>query len=123
MAATLAVTLDKTAGRFEHAQRQRYGKFGTGSKLQLSVANVDQAEGHFVVLNAGTLIGGSNLTATTDLLPFLYKGSLSVTGNQVAVDIARKSPTELGLNRSESAAYRRHLRGSGDRRRDRRHLP
>ena len=101
----LAVTLDKTAGASSMLNVSGTATFGTGSTLKLSVANVDQAEGHFVVLNAGTLVGGSNLTATPDLLPFLYKGSLSVTGNQVAVDIARKSTTELGLNRSESAAF------------------
>ena len=77
----------------------------TGSKLQLNVADVEQAEGHFIVLNAGTLTGGATSRPTTDFLPFLYKGALTVTGNQVAVDISRKSATELGLNRSESAAY------------------
>ncbi len=30
---------------------------------------------------------------------------MSVTGNQVAVNVSRKNATELGLNRSESAAY------------------
>ena len=101
----LAVTLDKTAGASSMLNVSGTATFGTGSTLKLSVANVDQAEGHFVVINAGTLVGGNNLTATADLLPFLYKGSLSVAGNQVAVDIARKSTTELGLNRSESAAF------------------
>ncbi len=102
---TLVVTLDKTPGASSMLNVSGTASFATGSKLQLNVANVDQAEGHFVVINAGTLTGGNNLTTSTDLLPFLYKGSLSVTGNQVAVDISRKSATELGLNRSESAAY------------------
>ena len=101
----LAVTLDKTAGASSMLNVSGTATFGADSKLQLNVANVDQAEGHFVVISAGTLVGGNNLTATTDMLPFLYKGSLSVTGNQVAVDIARKNTTELGLNRSESSAF------------------
>lgn len=101
----LAVTLDKTPGASSLLNVSGTASFAEGSKLQLNVANVDQAEGHFVVINAGTLTGGNNLTTTTDFLPFLYKGSLSVTGNQVAVDITRKNATELGLNRSESAAY------------------
>ena len=101
----LAVTLDKTAGASSMLNVSGTATFGTGSTLQLNVANVDQAEGHFIVVNAGTLVGGNNLTATTDLLPFLYKGSLSVSGNQVAVDVSRKSTTELGLNRSESSAF------------------
>jgi hypothetical protein len=102
---TLAVTLDKTPGASSMLNVSGTASFAEGSKLQLNVASVDQAEGQFVVLNAGTLTGGSNLTATSDLLPFLYKGSLSVTGNQILVDISRKDGSELGLNRSESAAY------------------
>ncbi|HEY0629399.1 MAG TPA: autotransporter domain-containing protein [Sphingomicrobium sp.] len=102
---TLAVTLDKTAGQSSLLNVSGTASFAANSKLQLNVANVAQAEGHFIVINAGTLTGGSNLTTNTDFLPFLYKGSLSVSGNQVAVDITRKSATDLGLNRSESAAY------------------
>ena len=101
----LAVTLDKTAGASSSLNVSGTASFGADSKLQLNVGNVDQAEGHFVVLNAGTLTGANNLTTKTDLLPFLYKGSLSISGNQIAVDISRKSASELGLNRSESAAY------------------
>jgi hypothetical protein len=101
----LAVTLDKTPGASSLLNVSGTASFAAGSKLQLNVANVADAEGHFVVLNAGTLTGGGNLTTSTDFLPFLYKGALSVTGNQVAVDIARKTATELGLNQSESAAY------------------
>ncbi len=102
---TISLVLDKTAGESSVLNVSGTASFAADSKLQLSVANVDQAEGHFVVINAGTLTGGNNLSTSTDLLPFLYKGSLTVTGNQVAVDIARKSAAELGLNRSESAAY------------------
>ena len=101
----LAVTLDKAPGESSQLNVSGTASFAAGSKLQLNVADVADAEGHFVVLNAGTLTGGSNLTTSTDFLPFLYKGSLAVTGNQVAVDIARKTTTELGLNQSESAAY------------------
>jgi hypothetical protein len=101
----LAVTLDKTPGASSVLNVSGTASFGQGSKLQLNVARVDQAEGHFVVIDAGSLTGGNNLAATTDFLPFLYKGSLSLSGNQVAVDISRKSTAELGLNRSESSAF------------------
>ena len=101
----LAVTLDKTPGASSQLIVSGTASFAAGSKLQLNVGNVADAEGHFVVIDAGTLTGGNNLATSTDFLPFLYKGSLSVTTNQVAVDIARKNATELGLNRSESAAY------------------
>ncbi|HEY0715446.1 MAG TPA: autotransporter domain-containing protein, partial [Polyangia bacterium] len=101
----LSVTLDKTAGQSSVLNVTGTASFAANSKLQLKVADVAKAEGQFVVLNAGTLTGGNNLSTNTDFLPFLYKGSLAVTGNQVSVDIKRKTAGELGLNRSESAAY------------------
>lgn len=102
---TLNLLLDKTAGASSSLTVIGAASFDTGSKINLNVANVAEAEGHFVVLTAGTLTGGSNLVATTTLLPFLYNGALSVTGNQVAVNITRKTAAQLGLNKSESAAY------------------
>ena len=101
----LAITLDKTPGASSQLNVSGTASFAAGSRLQLNVANVADAEGHFVVIDAGTLTGAGNLTASTDFLPFLYKGALSITGNQVAVDISRKNATELGLNQSESSAY------------------
>ena len=102
---TLGLVLDQTAGASSSLNVSGTASFAANSKLRLSVADVAEAEGHYVVINAGTLTGGSNLSTQTDLLPFLYKGALTVTGNQVAIDISRKTATELGLNRSESSAY------------------
>ncbi|QDP20090.1 autotransporter outer membrane beta-barrel domain-containing protein [Sphingomonas xanthus] len=102
---TFAVSLSNAAGESSLLNVSGAASFAAGSKLQLNVANVAQAEGNFVVLNAGTLTGASNLAATSEMLPFLYKGTLAVSGNQVSVNISRKSGSELGLNRSERAAY------------------
>jgi hypothetical protein len=101
----LAVTLDTTPGASSQLNVSGTASFAAGSKLQLNVGNVADAEGHFVVINAGTLTGGSNLSTNSEFLPFLYKGAMTVAGNQVAVDISRKTASELGLNQSESAAY------------------
>jgi len=79
--------------------------FGTESKLILKIKNIEGAEGNHVVLTAGSLTGATNLTASSTLLPFLYKGTLTSTGNQLNVNVARKSTTELGLNRSEGGAF------------------
>jgi hypothetical protein len=102
---TIGVMLDKTPGASSSLTVSGTASFDTGSKLQLSVANVAQAEGTFTVISAGSLVGGNNLTSATDLLPFLYKGTIGVSGNQIDVTVARKSASELGLNASESAAY------------------
>jgi hypothetical protein len=102
---TLGVMLDNTPGASSGLTVSGTASFDTGSKLQFSVANIAQAEGTFTVLTAGSLVGGDNLTSATDLLPFLYKGTIGVSGNQIDVTVARKSASELGLNASESAAY------------------
>lgn len=102
---TIGVTLDKTPGNASALTVTGTASFAANSKLQLNVGNIAQAEGTYTVLMAGTLVGASNLTTNTDLLPFLYKGTLGITANQINVTIGRKSATELGLNASESAAY------------------
>lgn len=79
--------------------------FGAESKLALRLTSLDDAEGQHVVLTAGTLTGANNLTTTSTLLPFLYKGTLTSNATQLIVDVSRKSVTELGLNRSEGGAF------------------
>ncbi len=102
----LAVTLDKTGGTGTSIQVAGTAAFDKDAKLALKLTSVVDAEGRYVVLRAGTLTGAATLTATTTALPFLYKGSIAAnTGNDLTVDIARKSATELGLNRSQASAY------------------
>ncbi|MBY4636818.1 autotransporter domain-containing protein [Sphingopyxis sp. XHP0097] len=79
--------------------------FAADSKLILKLSSLAQAEGQHVVLTAGTLTGANNLTASSTLLPFLYKGTLSSNANQLIVNVARKEVSELGLNRSEASAF------------------
>ena len=79
--------------------------FAEGSKLAVRIDSVAQAEGRHVFVQAGSVTGGSNLSLNGSL-PFLYKGAIdSAAAGQVAVDISRKSAGELGLNRSQAAAY------------------
>lgn len=100
----LGVTLDDGATGTA-LQVTGNASFATGSKLALKLSSIENAEGTHVVLQAGTLTGASNLTTSTTLLPFLYKGTLTSTANQLIVNVARKSVTELGLNRSEASAF------------------
>jgi hypothetical protein len=105
-AGVLGVTLDKTAGAATLIQVAGTASFASGSKLALRLATITDAEGRYVVLRAGTLTGAANLTATTTALPFLYKGTIATnTANELAVDIVRKSSSDLGLNRSQASAY------------------
>ncbi len=79
--------------------------FGADSKLALRLTSLDNAEGQHIVLTAGTLTGANNLTTSSTLLPFLYKGTLTSNATQLIVDVSRKNVTELGLNRSEGSAF------------------
>ncbi len=105
-AGVLGVTLDKSGGTGTLIQVAGQASFAEGSKIALKLASITDAEGRYVVLRAGSLSGADTLGTTTTLLPFLYKGALEVIGGtDLAVDIVRKSSTELGLNRSQASAY------------------
>lgn len=104
---TLIATLDKDAGQGTAITVAGTASFASGSSLQLKLADLANAEGRYTIVTAGTLTGASGITTKTDLLPFLYKAALATTApaNQLAVDITRKSATELGLNASQALAY------------------
>ncbi|QJU58555.1 autotransporter domain-containing protein [Sphingomonas sp. AP4-R1] len=109
---TLAVTLDNSSGGpasvilSNIVQVSGDASFAQGSKVSVKLASVANAEGRYTILRAGTLTGASNLTATTALLPYMFKGSLATVGTtDLAVDIVRKSSGELGLNRSQASIY------------------
>ncbi len=79
--------------------------FDEKSKLLLKLSSIDEAEGNHIVLTAGSLTGADNLTTSSALLPFLFKGELTSNATQLIVDVSRKSVGELGLNRSEAGAF------------------
>ncbi len=81
--------------------------FASGSRVAATVNSLADAEGTYVVLTANQITGMPNLSSDQTLLPFLFKGTLSLnqTGNQILLDIDRKTATELGLTRSAASAY------------------
>lgn len=103
----LVATLDKDAGQGTAITVNGTASFASGSVLQLRLADVTNAEGRYVVVNAGTLQGAAGITTRTDLIPFLYKAAMATNApaNQLAVDIIRKTNTELGLNTPQSSAW------------------
>ncbi|HWK36698.1 MAG TPA: autotransporter domain-containing protein [Sphingomonas sp.] len=101
-----AVTLDKTGGTGTLLQVAGNAHFAEGATLVLKLASITDAEGRYVILQAGSLTGTDKLTTNSTLLPYLYKGVVATgTGNDLAVDVTRKTNTELGLNRSEASAF------------------
>ncbi len=103
----LVATLDKTAGEGSLYTVAGTASFADGATLALKLADVQDAEGHYVVLQAGSITGLDDLDTTTEFVPFMFKAELDedAPANTIAVDVAKKTTQELGLNRSESLAY------------------
>lgn len=103
----LVATLDKDAGEGTFLSVAGEASFGSGARLAVRVADLDNAEGTYAILQAGTLTGANNLQITETTLPFLFKATLGVDtlANRLSVTIARRSATELDLNAAQSSAY------------------
>ncbi|GAA0732072.1 autotransporter domain-containing protein [Sphingomonas japonica] len=81
--------------------------FGEGATVRVGVSEIAGSLGDYVIVDAGALTGADNLGSVAETLPYLFKSSLAsdVEAGTVTLSIARKTTTELGLNRSQSAAY------------------
>ena len=103
---TLGITVD-AAGNATHYVIAGAASFDTASKLALHFIDLAHTAGTYTVVTAGSVSGVNNITTTGATLPYLFKSSVatSVGGNGVDVVVARKTATELGLNRSLSSAY------------------
>lgn len=102
----LGIAIDPTTGASTLFQVGGEANFTAGSKVAVSIGSIARSEGRYVILNAGTITGASNLTTANTVLPFLYKSSVVATApTQLAIDITRKTASELGLNRSAASAY------------------
>ncbi|QWC57312.1 autotransporter domain-containing protein [Erythrobacter sp. 3-20A1M] len=79
--------------------------FAQGAKIGIALSELPTLGESYRLISAGTLTGADKLATTDALLPFMFKAALAVSGNTVNVDIDRKNSDELGLNRSEAAAF------------------
>jgi len=96
-AATNAATLYDVAGA---------ASFASGSQVKVNLTQVGGSAGDYVIIRAASLSGSPTL-ATSTLLPYLFKGSVSgdSTAGTVTLSIAAKSVTDLGLTGSLARAY------------------
>lgn len=104
-AGVVGVTIDPAAKTNTQFQVAGNASFAAGSKVALTLTNVGNAEGSYVIVKAGSLTGGGNLAANAMQLPFLFTSSISSTATSISVDLKRKTAVELGLNGSQSIAY------------------
>jgi hypothetical protein len=101
--ATLGVTIGADAHTFYNVAGT--ADFGAGSKILVTLNSVGDAVGSYTILDAGTLIGGDNLSSVVATLPFLFTSDItsSATDGTVVLEVKQKTAGELGLNSSESA--------------------
>lgn len=116
LAVTNAGTLAVTLGGADDTNIIVSGdaNFGANSKLLLQLSSIEEGEGSHVVLTAGSITGADNLTTSTDFLPFLYTGTLTKNDTTLTVEVARKDTDDLGLNRSEAAAFNAIIDAAGN---------
>src|SRR5579859_1890061 len=103
---TLGITVDAT-GNATHYVVAGAASFDTASKLALHFIDLAHTAGTYTVVTAGSVSGVNNIATTGTTLPYLFKSSVATSagGNGVDVVVARKTATDLGLNRSLSSAY------------------
>lgn len=79
--------------------------FASGSKIAAKIDSLANAAGSYHILTATTLSGTPTFDSTATGLPLLFKGTLTVEGNDILLDITRTTATELGLTSSQSQGY------------------
>jgi len=105
-AGNLVVTIDGATKTNTLYQVSGEAAFAAGAKVTVKLASVKDAVGRFVFVRAGSVTGAGNLASDDALLPFMYKSAVAAGApGEVAIDIKRKTTGELGLNRSQAAAY------------------
>lgn len=78
--------------------------FESGAKVAAVVDSLS-AEGSYVILSAASLEGDPVFDETTTELPFVFAGSIDVDGNDLVLDIRRKTAAEVGLTGAATSGY------------------
>ncbi|WP_374408425.1 autotransporter domain-containing protein [Pelagerythrobacter sp.] len=103
----IVATLDQSGDAGTAIDVGGTASFEEGAKFRLRVTDIASAEGSYLVLTAGDLVGADGLDTDSTLVPFLYDASLAIddAAGEIAVDITRKATEDLGLNRSQASAF------------------
>lgn len=101
---TLNVFIDAETGTSSHFNVAT-ATFEDGAKLSATISDLSGAEGQYTILTAGSLTGTLDFDPEAALLPYIFKGSVNTLGNELILDISKKSVEELGLSQSTGAAW------------------
>lgn len=103
---TLGVTINAATNTATVYDVAGAASFASGSQVKVNLTQVSGSAGDYVIVRSG-LLSGSPTLATSTLLPYLFKGSVTGDNNAgtVTLSIAAKSVTDLGLTGSLARAY------------------
>jgi hypothetical protein len=103
---TLIVNVDTAARANTLYQVAGNASIEGGAKVVVRLSGVAGAEGSYTFVRAGSVTLPTTIAPNSAVLPFMYKGTISArSSTEIAVDVTRKTTTELGLNRSQARAY------------------
>ncbi|ATE66477.1 autotransporter outer membrane beta-barrel domain-containing protein [Rhizorhabdus dicambivorans] len=103
---TLVVSVDTATRTNTLYQVAGNASIDGGAKVVVRLSGVTGAEGSYTFVRAGSVTLPTTIAANRAVLPFMYKGTVSAkSATEIAVDVTRKTTTELGLNRSQARAY------------------
>lgn len=75
-----------------------------GASITATVTDLATAEGSYTVLTSDNLTVEGSLASSLEL-PFIYDGTITTDANSIYLTVARKTADELGLTRSQGAAW------------------
>lgn len=85
-----------------------------GAKVSATISSLQQRDGSYTILSAGTLNSNATFDSTTTALPYIYSGSVTQSGNDLILDIHRKTAAETGLRRAAAQGYEAILAAAGN---------
>ncbi|MEI7932951.1 MAG: autotransporter outer membrane beta-barrel domain-containing protein, partial [Alphaproteobacteria bacterium] len=79
--------------------------FDAGAELKLKLLGKLLADQSFTILSAGNLINGGLDTTLAEQVPALFTGDVVVRGNQITLDMRRRSASELQLTGARAQEF------------------
>lgn len=101
---TLTAYIDGATGT-SSLIRAGSASFASGAKVAARITSLASAAGSYTILSANALTGTASFDNATTSLPVLFKGSVTTSGNDLMLNLSRKSASELGLTSAQGQAY------------------
>lgn len=102
---TLGVALDPVNNRSTLFNVSGAATFAQGAQITATLLSAPPLSGQtFTIVNSPALTVGT-LSSSTLTVPYLFNGSLTTTADTIGIRIVPKTPAQMLLNKSETAAF------------------